>query len=136
MTIRKVPKFSERGSLKDLAHPENIVKEEPLTASELRFKRLYAFAQEQRDVTLQQALGVITTDYISDKNALPLSIYRLRQMVEEIKSKNSSIAELEAQYSSRLKDTLSSATIDFLSARKNIKTASRKLFIFKRVSEL
>lgn len=92
MPIRAVKQYSDRGKLKNLEKVENPYSLTALATpapSEVRFKKLYDFAKANKDNNLQAALGIITTDYIEDKNALPLSIYRLRQIVADIKSKSS-----------------------------------------------
>jgi hypothetical protein len=89
MPIRTVKQHTDRGKIKDLAKPGEVIEPEIVPSStELRMKKLYEYAQLNKDHELQSALGFITTDYISDKNALPLSVYRIRQMVDDIKSKS------------------------------------------------
>ena len=136
--IRQVSQLSDRGSIKDLVHPREAevgLYKEPPTPAELRFKKLYEYAQTYKDIKLQGALGIITTDYIGDKNALPLSVYRLKKVVEDIKSRlGHEIEKLEQQFMSHLSDPVSSELVDYLS-KKRIKTAAvRKPPIFRRVS--
>jgi len=138
MPIRRVSQLSDRGSIKDLVHPREAevgLYKEPPTPAELRFKKLYEYAQTYKDIKLQGALGIITTDYIGDKNALPLSVYRLKKVVEDIKSRlGHEIEKLEQQFMSHLSDPVSSELVDYLS-KKRIKTAAvRKPPIFRRVS--
>jgi hypothetical protein len=139
MPTRAIKPRSERGSLKDLANnqadPYDQEASRQLTASETRLQKLYQRASQ--DPKMQQALGIITTDYISDKNALPLSVYRLRKIVNDIKSRSSGhIIDLEAQFSEFLSSGISQETIDLLIPHQRIKTASaQKPPVFRRVSE-
>jgi hypothetical protein len=140
MAIRRVSKLSDRGSIKDLVHPceaEDGLDKNPPTAAELRFKQLYEYSQMYKDIKLQQALGIITTDYISDKNALPLSVYRIRKLVEDIKSKSAlQIEKLEEQIAKHLYDGIgvSEQTIAYLSYKRIKTAAARKPPVFRRVS--
>lgn len=86
MPTRAVKQYSDRGSLKALTkrHEDEV----PFTASELRIRKLYDYAHTHADAGLLNCLGFITTEYIGEKNALPLSVYRLRKIVEDIKSKS------------------------------------------------
>jgi len=138
MPIKRVSQLSDRGNIKDLIHPRETEVEllnDPPSAAELRFKKLYEYSQTYKDTKMQHALGIITTDYISDKTALPLSIYRIRQVVQDIKSRSGSqIAKLEAQITGHLHDGVSEELMAYLSSRR-IKTASaRKPPVFRRVS--
>lgn len=139
MPLRAVQQRSERGSLKDLAANQNVSLDQEaahqLTPSEVRLQKLYECAS--RDPKMQRALGVITTDYISDKNALPLSVYRLRKIVNDIKSRSGGhISQLEAQFSGFLTPGITQQTIDLLAPHRRVKTASaRKPPVFRRVSE-
>lgn len=139
MPIRRVKQHSDRGSIKNLVPREiNVTNiETPPTPSELRFKRLYEYATTYKDTKLAQALGVITTDYIGDKSALPLSIYRIKQVVEDIKSKSGyEIEKLEQQFAEHLSDPIEPELLNYLAGRKvRVKTASRrKPPVFRRVS--
>lgn len=139
MPIRRVSQRSDRGSIKDIAHPQEINvtnRELPPTASELRYKKLYEYATTYKDTRLAQALGVITTDYIADKNALPLSIYRIRQVVEDIKSRSGvEIEKLQQQFAEHLANPVSQQIVDYLSIKKAIrKVASARKTPFRRVS--
>lgn len=97
MPFRKVKQHSDRGSIKDLAQKQE--SESPLLPSEIRLKRLFEFAQNNKDHNLQAALGFITTDYIHDKSALPLIVYRLRKTIADIKSKSpGKIEKLQLQF--------------------------------------
>lgn len=86
MAIRTVKQYSDRGSLKALTqrHEDEV----PFTASELRIRKLYDYAHTHADAGLLNCLGFITTDYIGEKNALPLSVYRLRKIVDDITVKS------------------------------------------------
>jgi hypothetical protein len=98
MPIRNVKQQSDRGKIKDLARTIEIGESEVVpSAFELRMKKLFEFAQLTNNKDLQSVLGFITTDYISDKNALPLSAYRIRQVVADIKSKSSEIDKLSQE---------------------------------------
>lgn len=90
MPIRPVKQYSDRGKIKNLAKAEDCYQpEEAIIPSELRMQKLVEFSESTRDKGLQSAMGFITTDYIADKNAIPLSAYRIRQVVADIKSKSS-----------------------------------------------
>jgi hypothetical protein len=137
--IRRVSQLSDRGSIKDLVHPREAevgLYKEPPTPAEIRFKKLYEYAQTYKDTKLQGALGIITTDYIADKNALPLSVYRIKKVVEDIKSRSGSqIEKLEEQIAEHLHDGVSPLAIAYLSRKKFVKTAAtRKPPVFRRVS--
>ena len=94
MAIRSVKSYSDRGSLKNLTKRQE--DEVPFSPSELRIKKLYDYACAHTDVGILDSLGFITTDYIHDKNALPLSVYRLRKIVAEISAKpGSKILEMK-----------------------------------------
>jgi hypothetical protein len=138
MSIRAVKPRTDRGSIKDLAKPGEANDPEFMPhPSELRMKTLYEFAQLHKDNKLQSALGFITTDYISDKNALPLSIYRIRQIVDDIKSKSAGeIDKLSELFSRYMKDEISSETIEYLNTKRAmVKNASvRKPPTFWRAS--
>lgn len=138
MPIHRVSQPTDRGNIKNLAHPHeiNVTYNDPSPiSSELRYKKLYEYAATHKDIKLVQALGIITTDYISDKNALPLSIYRIRQTVEDIKSRSGhQIEKLQQQFIGHLKDPVSPKLINYLSKHKRIKTASISKTPFRRVS--
>jgi len=79
MPTRTVRQHSDRGKIKDLARSSDITEGNITpTPFELRMKKLFEFAQLCNDQRLQSALGFITTDYVSDKNSLPLTVYRVR----------------------------------------------------------
>jgi hypothetical protein len=137
MPIRTVKQYTDRGKIKDLVVRlgETIVPESEPSSSELRMKKLYEFAQICKDKKLQDAIGFITTDYIADKNAIPLSAYRLRQMVADIKSKSpGKIDALEKQFSECFAEPLDPEALDYLNKKHaRVKTASvRKPPIFWR----
>lgn len=85
MSYRTVKQYSDRGSLKNLTQRQE--DEVPFSSAELRIKTLYDYATLNHDEPLLDSLGFITTDYIGDKNALPLSVYRLRKIVEDRQNK-------------------------------------------------
>jgi hypothetical protein len=126
MSIRRVKQHSDRGSIKDLVSGSTQVEPEFLALpAELRMKKLYEFAQITKDTNLQDALGFITTDYISDKNALPLSVYRLRKIIDDIKSKSGNkIEQLTQQFSSYFGDGLGAHAKEYLKDKSLLKTAS------------
>ncbi len=124
MSIRKIKQYSDRGKIKDLTNKQE--SEAPLLSSELRLQKLYEYASKHNDHGILKELGFITTDYVEDKTALPLTIYRIRQIVADIKSKSPEIDRLSAQLSKLL------FGID-QSEKKMVKSANRKLPIFRRV---
>jgi len=140
MSIRVVKQHSDRGSLKDLVTKakDTATSELKYLPSELRMKQLYEYAQLNKDSKLQAATGFITTDYISDKNALPLSVYRLRKIVDDIKSKSGGkIDELTQQlfgcFAEKLSDVLGR---EYIKQKAMVKTAgARKPPVFWRVSK-
>lgn len=138
MAIRTVKQYTDRGSIKNLVKSNEISEPEDIPLpSELRMKQLYEFAQLNKDKNMQSALGLITTDYISDKNAIPLSVYRIRQIVEDIKSTSGDkINNLAAQFLGYMSDELSPDAIEYLNKKgTQIKTASiRKPPSFWRAS--
>ncbi len=129
MPIRKVKQHSERGSIKDLiAQVEKSVlpEEFPPTSSEIRMKKLFEHAQACRDKKMMAALGIITTDYIQDKDALPLSAYRIKQIIDDIKAKSpGKIEKLQAQFEGCFDSGISDKLLDYL-AKRRVKTASVK----------
>lgn len=137
MPIRTVKQYTDRGKIKDLAKAGEVTEPEALPSpSELRMKKLFEYAQLNKDKNLQAALGFITTDYIADKNAIPLSAYRIRQVVADIKAKSSGkIDALSQQFVGCLGDELSPETIDYLNSRRpRVKTASVRKPVFWRAS--
>lgn len=140
MPIRTVKQHSDRGSLKNLiskVEDDQSVQECPDLPSIIRMKKLYEYAQSKNDKQLQSSLGFITTDYISDKNALPLSVYRIRKIVDDIKSKEpGKIERLQAQFSCCFEPVISLEAQAYISKKAMIKTASaRKPPVFRRVSK-
>lgn len=92
----KLKVYSDRGKISNLAqkHEDEI----PVTPMETRLKQLYEHAQLTRDKGLEDSLGFITTDYVGNKNALPVSIYRLREIVSNITAKSGAkIAEMRKE---------------------------------------
>jgi hypothetical protein len=134
MPIRKVKQYSDRESIKNLS--ERIASEEPLSASEVRMQKLFDFAQKTHDSSMQAALGLITTDYIADKNAIPLSAYRIRQMVADIKSKSSSgIDELSQELSGFFGIEETPESKAYWDNKKQVKTASKRKPPFCRANK-
>jgi hypothetical protein len=141
MPIRSVKQRSDRGSLKDLVNssvPPTVVVEVQPSASEIRLKKLYEFAQLHKDYKLQAGLGIITTDYIADKNALPLSIYRIKKTVDDIKAKSpGKIEKLQEQFDGIFGEVLSQEALDYISkGRIRVKTASVRKPVFWRASKV
>ena len=138
MPIRTVKQHTDRGKIKDLARTIEVVESEVAPSPfELRMKKLFEFAQLCKDTNMQAALGVITTDYIADKNALPLSAYRIRQMISDIKSKSSGEIDRLSQDLSgyMMGDEISQDAIDYITRKKRIKTASARKPLFWRASK-
>lgn len=125
MSFRKIKQYSDRGKIQDLANKHE--SEAPPLPFEMRLKMLYEHAKNANNDSILKELGFITTDYIEDKNALPLTIFRLRQIVADIKSKSPVIDQLSVQLSKLL------FGID-QPGKKLVKSASRKLPIFRRVN--
>lgn len=103
---------------------------------ELRMKKLYEYAKIHKDTKLLNCLGFITTDYIEDKNALPLSVYRIRKIIEDINSKGSEkIEHLKSELSLCFGQVLSDEAFDYINDKKMIKSASKKKPpVFRRAS--
>ena len=133
MPIRKVKQYSDRGKIKDLASKHE--SEAPPLPSELRLKMLYEHAKQHNDTGILNALGFITTDYVADKNALPLIAYRIRQTVADIKSKSSEPIDKFGQELSKIFGIEHTVESDaYWSHRKMVRTASvRKPSVFRRV---
>lgn len=134
MPIRRVKQYSDRGSIKNLS--KDAEPELPPEPFELRMKEMYEFAVLNKDKQLQAQTGFITTDYIGDKTVLPLSAYRIRQVVADIKAREPGIE----QFTEELGQCITFETEPAARAywdRKNAltKTASkRKAPVFRRVS--
>jgi hypothetical protein len=128
MTTRRSRQYSDRGSIKDIAAGD--IPSVPAEDFEIRLKNLYEYAESNEDQNLLQAIGFITTDYISDKNALPLSVYRLRKIVADISSRpGNKIAELKLEFEGCFNSEISKELKEHLqknAEKKMIKTASRK----------
>lgn len=130
MPIRKVKQYSDRGKIKDLTNKQE--SEAPLLPSELRLQKLYEYASKNNNHNVLKELGFITTDYIDDKNALPLTVYRIRQIVADIKSKSPKIDQYSVQLS-KLFGIEHTLEADAYWSRKMVKNANCKLPIFRRV---
>lgn len=135
MPIRHVTQQSDRGSIKNLTQRQE--DEIEFTSTEKRFKKLWDLACNSKDTNFQRALGIITTDYIGDKTALPLSIYRLRKVIEDIKSRpGSRVAQLQKEFAGLIEDHVSPVVAEQVLHKKLVKTASsRKPPVFRRVSK-
>jgi hypothetical protein len=134
MSIRKVKQYSDRGKIKDLASRRVAESEAELLPSDQRLKRLYEYAKLHHDRGILGALAFITTDYVEDKNALPLTAYRLRETVSNIsKISGDKIHQLKIQLDECFEDELSSEALNYINKNKLIKTASVRDPIFRRV---
>jgi len=133
MSIRKVKQYSDRGKIKDLASKHE--SEAEVLPSELRLKRLYEYAKQHNDRGILNTLGFITTEYVDDKNALPLIAYRIRQSVGDIKSKSSEPIDLLGQEMSKIFGIEHTVEADaYWNRKKMTKNASeRKPPVFRRV---
>lgn len=133
MPIRKVKQSSDRGSIKNL--DERHDSEIPLTSSEQRLKAIYDRAKQSNDAGILEGLGFITTDYVHDKDALPLTVYRIKQIVADIKSKSSEPIDQFGQELSKIfkiEHTIESDA--YWEKRKMVKSASiTKPPVFRRV---
>jgi len=140
--IRKIKQYSDRGSIKNIANAivdgNFAITQLPPTASELRVQKLFEYAQKNNDKELQDATGFITTDYIGDKTALPLSVYRIRKIVDDIKSKSPGrIEQLSQEYSDCFPESLSDVLgKEYRNQKAMIKNASAQKYpLFWRVSK-
>lgn len=147
MPTRPTKSYSERGSLKDIKaqneeaqafpYEVNSITVEP-TALELRLQKLYDFSKKNNDQDLLAASGFITTDYIADKSAMPLSAYRLRKTIDDIKSKSpGKIESLSQDFLTCLApiEPTTESTAYWKNKLAMVKTASvKKPPVFRRVS--
>jgi len=125
MSIRKVKQYSDRGKIKDLGSRHE--SEAPTLPSELRLKKLYEYAKLHNDVGILNALGFITTEYVGDKNALPLTVYRIKQIVADISSRpGSKVQELKEFFDRCINPSLSQEAMDYLFLRKMLKKVASK----------
>lgn len=136
---------SDRGNIKELKASQALeslydvkpIDKEP-TPLELRLQKLYDYSKQHNDTNLMAASGFITTDYIADKNALPLSVYRLRKTIDDIKSRSGSTVN---EWTTKLTECFPVGLRDALIAEERrykslIKTASkRKPPVFWRVEK-
>lgn len=135
MPIRRVKTPSERGSIKDIAAGDTpYFPPEPF---ELRAKQLFEHGALTNNKELQAATGFITTDYIADKNALPLSAYRIRQVVADIKSKSPDhIEQLSQEMEACISFEKSPEAVAYWKNKEaRVKTASVRKTPFRRVSK-
>jgi hypothetical protein len=134
MSVRKVKQYSDRGRIQDLNN-ERESEAPQLSSSELRLKRLYEYAMSTNDAGILSALGFITTDYVADKTALPLTIYRIKQIVADIKSKSGDkIEKMTEELQNCFKFPVSQKAANYIYRNKMIKTAGRKdPPVFRRV---
>lgn len=131
MSIRIGKQHLDRGKIKDIVNQEPTIDPSPI---ELRMKKLFEYSKLNKDYDLESVLGFITTDYISDKNVLPLSIYRLRKIVDDISSRpDSKVAHWKHQFEQVFSEDLSHEAQDYLK-KKMIKKASVNRPIFWRAS--
>src|SRR5271166_3439344 len=82
----KLKIYSDRGSIKNIAakQKEGLESEEPPTPEELHLKQLYEMAITHHDQDLTEKLGFVTIEYAGNKEALPISIHRLREVINTI----------------------------------------------------
>ena len=133
MPIRNVKQYSDRGKIQDLNNKRE--SEAPPLPSELRLQRLYEYAKKNNDHGILKELGFITTNYVSDKNALPLTIYRIRNIIADIKSKSGDkIQKMTEELRDCFESSLSVKAADYLFTNKIVKVACRKMPpVFRRV---
>lgn len=129
MSTRKIKTYSDRGKISDI---QSGIPEigDPATPFEIRLAKLHE--ADKNSV-------FITTEYISDKNALPLSIYRLRKTVADIKSKSGSdidklADEISNNFSDETPEIVKSCVRMYLN-KSRVKTASLKKPTFWRASK-
>jgi len=130
MPVRKVKQFSERGSIKDLAHAiENGDNLEP-TPFELRIKKICEFTELNKDKPLLDAMGFITGPHTFDKKSFPVAAYRLREIVADIKRKSPiDIDKLSLVFANSFTDELTPEVLAYMKNRGRIKKkASRPSF--------
>lgn len=85
MPIRPVTKkYSDRGSIKDIAEGFYMTPNEPATPLELRMKELYEYSQQTRDANLQRELGFIVMSEPGNKSAFPVTVFRHREYVNSL----------------------------------------------------
>lgn len=124
MPIRSVKQHSDRGSLKNLVKAQEEGDNLPPEPFELRMRQLFEYCKLHKDEKMSSALGFITTDYISDKNALPLSVYRLRKIVDDISSRSDSeVSQLKNKFDEYLSADLSEEARAYLGRNKMKKLA-------------
>lgn len=147
MATRRSKQYSERGSLKDIKAQNDEAQTFPYevkfitiepTPLELRLQKLYDYSKKNNDQNLLAASGFITTDYITDKNAMPLSAYRLRKTIDDIKSKSpGQIESLSQDFLTCLApiEPTTESTAYWKNKLAMVKTASvKKPPVFRRVS--
>lgn len=137
MPIRKVKQNSDRGSIKDLAAGD-LPANDPLSTAELRLQKLFNYSINNNDRALQSSLGIISVPNISKTNAMPIAVYHIRQIVDDIKSRSGAeINNLQQQFSEYITSEISPEDMKKLDKRAMIKTASKRKSpfpIFRRVS--
>lgn len=133
MTFRKVKQYSDRGKIKDLAsRQESEAKDSP---SEQRIRRLYEYAKLHHDDGILNALGFITTEYIEDKTALPLTIYRIKKIIADITSRSGeNIQRIKNELAGCFGPPIGIAAFAYIHKKQLIKTADRRPPVFRRVS--
>jgi DNA integrity scanning protein DisA with diadenylate cyclase activity len=134
MSIRKVKQYSDRGNIKDLNDKHE--SEVPLLPTELRLKKLYDYAKLHHDNGILNILGFITTEYIDDKNALPLTAYRIRKIIADISSRSGEqIQQLKNEIDNCFEPALSKSALEYIGKKQLIKNAAtRQPPVFRRVS--
>jgi len=85
MPIRPVTKkYSDRGSIKDIAEGFYMTPNEPATPLELRMKELYEYSQVTHDAALQRELGFIVMSEPGNKAAFPVTVMRHREYLNSL----------------------------------------------------
>ena len=85
MPIQPVTKkFSNRGSIKDIAQGFYMTANEPPTALELRMKHLYELSVVNHDKQLQRDLGFIVMSEPGNQAAFPITITHHREYVNSL----------------------------------------------------
>lgn len=85
MPIRSVTqKYSDRGSIKDIAQGITMTPNEPPTSLELRMRDLYQLATETQNKDLQRELGFIVMSEPGNKAAFPVTVFRHREYINSL----------------------------------------------------
>ncbi len=111
-------------------------------STEERLQKLFTTAMNSGNPKLISALGIITTKHVGDKRAVSIHIYRLKEIIANVRAKlGTYIDELEKEYITWLQPTeLAPVTESYLTRRSYmtkelVKTASKfQGPVFRRVS--